>query len=125
MSILLNVVGYENAPWREVLSRELPSFDVLKPHEVDDASCIEYAAVWQHPHNDLHRYPNLKAILNLGAGTDHIDRDPSLQKMASAEGEADVLPANFSQKTADFAPSQTPAAAIPGSVKTSFHLGDQ
>ena len=81
MAILLNVVGYENSPWVGVLRRELPQFEVLEPHEVTDVSAIQYAAVWQHPHNDLQRYPNLKAVLNLGAGTDHIDQDPALEHL--------------------------------------------
>lgn len=83
--------------------------------------------------DDARTHHALAALLeqvgdNQGAAK-HLDRakelDPSLQEMASAEGDAEVLPANFSQKTADFAPSQMPAAAVPGSVKTSFHLGDQ
>ncbi len=82
MAILLNVVGYENAPWVEVLQRELPTFKVLEPHQVEDPAEITYAAIWQHPYNDLQRYPNLKGIMNLGAGADHIDQDPALEHLS-------------------------------------------
>lgn len=80
-SILLNVVGYENAPWRAVLERELPHLTVLELDQVTNPEEIEYAAIWHHPYDDLNRYPNLKAVFNLGAGTDHIDRDPALAQL--------------------------------------------
>lgn len=81
MAILVNVVGYENAPWIEVFRRELPEFSTLEPHQVTDPAEIVYAAIWQHTHNDLQRYQNLRAVLNLGAGTDHIDKDPALERI--------------------------------------------
>jgi glyoxylate/hydroxypyruvate reductase A len=34
--------------------------------------------VWKHPRGILKKYPNLKAILSLGAGVDHIISDPDL-----------------------------------------------
>lgn len=78
MAILLNVVGYENKPWLEVLRRELPDLPVYEPEQVPNPAEILYAAVWHHPHDELQNYPNLKAIFNLGAGADHIDTDPAL-----------------------------------------------
>ena len=81
MAILLNVVEYANAPWVDVFRRELPELEVQEPNQVTDPDIIQYAAVWRHPHNDLQRYRNLRAIFNLGAGTDHIDADPALGEL--------------------------------------------
>ena len=39
---------------------------------------IAYACVWLPPHGLLAGFPNLKAIINLGAGVDHLLADPSL-----------------------------------------------
>ncbi|SMF07477.1 glyoxylate/hydroxypyruvate reductase A [Tistlia consotensis] len=43
-----------------------------------DLSAIDYALVWKPPTGVLKRLPNLKAIFSLGAGIDHIFRDPEL-----------------------------------------------
>jgi glyoxylate/hydroxypyruvate reductase A len=43
-----------------------------------DVNEVEFAVVWKHPRGILKKYPNLKAILSLGAGVDHIISDPDL-----------------------------------------------
>lgn len=78
MAILLNNHGYDNAPWEQALSEYLPGMPVHCYPDIPDPEAIKYAAVWAHPHGDLLNYPNLKAILNLGAGTDHLDAEPKL-----------------------------------------------
>ncbi|KXF81892.1 Rossmann-fold NAD(P)-binding domain-containing protein [Enterovibrio coralii] len=78
MAILLNNVGYGNAPWLRALQALLPDEDVLTPDDDISPEEVEFALVWDHPLGDLHRYPNLKAILLLGAGTEHIDRETCL-----------------------------------------------
>ncbi|NND83226.1 MAG: glyoxylate/hydroxypyruvate reductase A [Gammaproteobacteria bacterium] len=81
MAILLNNMGFENQPWADVFADELPDMPVHVWPEVPDPAQIKYAVVWKHPHGDLRRYPNLQAILLLGAGTDHIDAEPDLPKV--------------------------------------------
>ncbi|WP_051563858.1 2-hydroxyacid dehydrogenase [Enterovibrio calviensis] len=78
MAILLNNVGYGNAPWRNALGELLPDDVVLTPEDAITPDDVEFALVWDHPLGDLNRYPNLKAILLLGAGTEHIDRETYL-----------------------------------------------
>ena len=78
MSVMVNNVGGDNAEWKHALSALLPELSVYAYPEIPDKSQIKYAAVWYHPHNDLLQYPNLKAVLVLGAGTDHIDQAPAL-----------------------------------------------
>jgi glyoxylate/hydroxypyruvate reductase len=66
-------------PWRQALAEELPELEFqLWPDEVSSPDEIDYALVWKPPVGELKRYPNLKAILSLGAGVDHLAADPSL-----------------------------------------------
>ena len=66
--------------WQVELKAELSGIDVRVYPDVGNENEIEYAVVWKHPHGILKRYPNLKAILSLGAGVDHILSDPDLPK---------------------------------------------
>ena len=78
MSILLNNHGSDNEPWRLALSSHLPKMPIHLFPDIPDVDEIHYAVVWDHPKGDLCRYPNLKAVLVLGAGMDHIDADSSI-----------------------------------------------
>ncbi len=78
MSILLNNAPYDNEPWVHYLNEYLPELPVFVFPDIPDVEAIHYAAIWDHPHGDLERYPNLRAVFNLGAGMDLIDAQPSL-----------------------------------------------
>lgn len=78
MAILLNSHGDDNASWIEALSELLPEQEIFEFPNIPGMEDIEYAVIWHHPHGDLLRYPNLKAVLILGAGTDYIDLEPKL-----------------------------------------------
>lgn len=84
MAILLNNQGYDDTAWAERLGELLPEHPLYIFSQLDDnalhtiAPAIEYAVIWNHPAGDLQRYPNLRGILLLGAGTDHIDADNSV-----------------------------------------------
>lgn len=82
MSILLNNQGYDNNTWYQALSDLFPETKVYVFNQVltieNIADEIEYAVIWNHPEGDLQRYPNLKGILLLGAGTEHIDQDSNI-----------------------------------------------
>ena len=78
MSILLNNAPYDNDPWVHYLNEYLPDMPVFVYPDIPDINAVKYAATWDHPHGDLERYPNLRAILHLGAGMDLIDAQPTL-----------------------------------------------
>ncbi len=66
-------------PWRKALREELPDLEFrLWPDEVGAREEIDYALAWKPPAGELRKYPNLKAILSLGAGIDHLAADPEL-----------------------------------------------
>lgn len=81
MSIFVNNSAGESASWVKSLAQQLPDHEVLEFADVKDKSAVEYAVIWHHPHGDLATYPNLKAVLNLGAGTDHLDQDYALPQV--------------------------------------------
>jgi glyoxylate/hydroxypyruvate reductase A len=66
------------ARWRPQLARLMPELEVRIWPEVGNAADIDYALVWRPEPGLLASLPNLKLILSLGAGVDHILCDPQL-----------------------------------------------
>lgn len=66
--------------WRDNLKRELPDLNFyVWPEDQDvDKSSIDYVLVWKPANGVIKQFPNLKAILSLGAGIDGITCDPEL-----------------------------------------------
>jgi len=64
--------------WGEELGKRLPGIELRIWPEIGDRESIDYALVWMPELGLLRSLPNLKAILSLGAGVDHIFRDPDL-----------------------------------------------
>ncbi|MBS0338628.1 MAG: glyoxylate/hydroxypyruvate reductase A [Proteobacteria bacterium] len=56
----------------------MPALDFRVWPEVGDPRDIEAALVWKAPEGELRKFPNLKLIINLGAGVDSIVKDPTL-----------------------------------------------
>lgn len=58
----------------------MPELEVRLWPEIGDPAEIEYALVWRPEAGLLASLPNLKLILSLGAGVDHLLGDPSLPR---------------------------------------------
>jgi glyoxylate/hydroxypyruvate reductase A len=56
----------------------LPSHEIVVLGEPLDRESIRYALSWRHPPGALKDLPNLRLILSLGAGVDHLFADPAL-----------------------------------------------
>jgi glyoxylate/hydroxypyruvate reductase A len=56
----------------------LPSHKILMLDEPFDRESIRYALSWRHPPGACKDLPNLRVILSLGAGVDHLFADPAL-----------------------------------------------
>ena len=82
MTILLNNQGGDNAPWADALRPLLPDLPIVIYPDVADIAAVRYAAVWGHPFGDLKRYPALRGIFSLGAGMEHLLKDPELPDVA-------------------------------------------
>lgn len=78
MAILFSWADGDSAAWRRSFASSLPDLAFRVFPETGNREDIEYALVWMHPVGDLSSYPNLKAIFSIGAGCDHILRDPDL-----------------------------------------------
>ena len=79
MTVLLAMTPESQAPlWRARLQRALPHRRIVTPSEVGERTEIRYAVSWRHAAGALAGLPNLQAIFSLGAGVDHLFRDPLL-----------------------------------------------
>jgi len=67
-------------PWREAFARELPRIPFRAWPDSGSPEDVRYALVWKPPRGFLAQFPNLRAILALGAGVDPIPSDPALPK---------------------------------------------
>jgi glyoxylate/hydroxypyruvate reductase A len=78
-AILVAVDGPQAGDWLDALRDSAKGREVLAwPVSATDSSRVAFACVWLPPRGLLARLPNLKAIINLGAGVDHLLGDPGL-----------------------------------------------
>jgi glyoxylate/hydroxypyruvate reductase A len=70
----------EVATWRDYLLAYDPAIDFRVWPDTGAVEDIDYCLAWKTRPGDLKRYPNLKAIFWLGAGVDHLLKDPDLPR---------------------------------------------
>src|ERR1041384_7280776 len=80
MAILFRSTPAATARWRRLLGELMPQHEIRYWPEIGDKADIEYALVWHPEPGLLASLPNLKLIVGLGAGIDHLLRDPALPK---------------------------------------------
>ena len=80
MAILFRSTPAATARWRPLLGALMPGRDIRFWPEIGDKAEIEYALVWQPDPGLLAGLPKLKLIFGLGAGIDHLLRDPELPR---------------------------------------------
>jgi len=84
-AILVAVDGPQAAEWLDALRLHAKTRELrIWPHAVGNPDDVAYACVWNPPHGLLAGFPNLKAIINLGAGVDHLLADPMLPRVPVA-----------------------------------------
>lgn len=66
--------------WADELARRIPDLEMRLWPELGDRAAIDYALVWMPEKGLLKSLPNLRAVFSLGAGVDHIFRDPDLPR---------------------------------------------
>lgn len=64
--------------WRQELRARIPDLDFRLWPDTGETDDIEIALVWRPPRGALKRFANLRAVISLGAGVDHILSDPEL-----------------------------------------------
>jgi glyoxylate/hydroxypyruvate reductase A len=80
MALLFRSSVDSEARWKPRLARLMPALDVRVWPQIGDPAEINYALVWHPEPGLLASLPNLKLILSLGAGVDHILCDPHLPR---------------------------------------------
>ena len=79
MAIAIVISGWLAGQWRDAMARLAPERDLrLYPDDLGDLADITYALVWKPAPGVLATFPNLRAILSLGAGVDPVLKDPDL-----------------------------------------------
>jgi glyoxylate/hydroxypyruvate reductase A len=78
MSLLILVPEFETTSWMKHIRRQDPRIDLRVWPTVGDPAEIVMALVWNPPQGELTKFPNLRCIASMGAGVDHILRDPQL-----------------------------------------------
>ena len=78
MTLLLAITGWDPAPWLDRFRRLLPERGIVRLEDDFDPAEVVYAAAWKQPPGSLAALPGLKVIFSLGAGIDHLARDPEL-----------------------------------------------
>src|SRR5882724_5246253 len=80
MTLLFYSTVDSAARWRAQLERLTGELDIRVWPEIGDPADIDYALVWRPEPGLLAALPNLKLILSLGAGVDHLLGDPHLPR---------------------------------------------
>jgi glyoxylate/hydroxypyruvate reductase A len=84
-AIVVAVNGPQAAEWPDALRAHAKTRELrIWPHAIGNPDDVAYACVWNSPHGLLAGFPNLKAIINLGAGVDHVLADPTLPRVPVA-----------------------------------------
>jgi glyoxylate/hydroxypyruvate reductase A len=84
-AILVAVDGPQAGEWMDALRANAKGHELrIWPQATENPDDVAYACVWNPPHGLLAGFPNLKAIINLGAGVDHLLADPLLPRVPVA-----------------------------------------
>ncbi len=80
MPLVLRVGPAREQWWLKHMQSLLPEIDCRLWDDPGDVDEIDIAVVWKPPAGGLKRFPNLRAIVSIGAGIDHVLADPELPK---------------------------------------------
>ncbi|NKB56151.1 MAG: glyoxylate/hydroxypyruvate reductase A [Alphaproteobacteria bacterium] len=78
MTLIIKPDLEHDRPWRDVLQEMLPERTCRDWDAPGDLGEVEYAFVWNPPPGALRTFSNLKCIFSIGAGVDHLLKDPDL-----------------------------------------------
>ena len=77
MAVLLSTKAHTMQEWKRALLKVDQALDIRLFPDAGDPAEIEAAVVWTaHDMAELRRYPNLRLIVSMGAGVDHLFRPP-------------------------------------------------
>ncbi len=80
MALIIRVGPARQAWWLDHIRSLLPEIDCRSWDDPGNPDEIEIAVVWKPPAGGLKRFPNLRVIISIGAGIDHVLADPELPR---------------------------------------------
>ncbi|REL25078.1 glyoxylate/hydroxypyruvate reductase A [Rhodohalobacter sp. SW132] len=80
MSILLISKTRNMEPFRDALLNHDNNLDVEIWPDIKSKDRVNFAVAWNQPKEQFSSYPNLQVVSSLGAGADHLLKDPSIPK---------------------------------------------
>lgn len=80
MAILFYSLSDSQPDWTGAIAKVMPDEELRVWPDIGPQDEIEFAIVWKPPPGLLASLPNLKGILSLGAGIDHLVSDPELPR---------------------------------------------
>ena len=95
-AILLAATGWDTTLWSRLFSQGSGRKVFIDPDGRDDES-VHYAIVWKQPPGSLKNLKNLKVIFSLGAGVDHVFRDPDVPDLPIVRVVSDDLTNRMSE----------------------------
>ncbi|WP_282608474.1 glyoxylate/hydroxypyruvate reductase A [Pelagibius sp. Alg239-R121] len=79
MTVAIYLPSQDNTDWWvKLMQGLLPGWDIVSMDAVTDPAAVHYAVVWRPRTGDIARFSNLKAIVSVGAGIDHVLADAEL-----------------------------------------------
>ncbi|GAA4437510.1 glyoxylate/hydroxypyruvate reductase A [Pontibacter saemangeumensis] len=82
MSIMIITQRKEIAPWVKALQERRPALEIRVYPDGGNYDDVTFALAWNHPLGAFREFRNLKCIASMGAGVDHIMKDPDLPEDA-------------------------------------------
>lgn len=80
MTLLFYSLSDSQPDWTSAIAKVMPGESLRIWPDMGSPEDIEFAIVWKPPPGLLASLPNLKGILSLGAGIDHLVSDPQLPR---------------------------------------------
>jgi glyoxylate/hydroxypyruvate reductase A len=79
MAIAFVISGWRAEVWKNAMAMLAPGRDLrLYPDALGERADVRYALAWKPAPGVLATFPNLEGVFSLGAGVDHILKDPGL-----------------------------------------------
>lgn len=80
MALLFISAVEDPEPYRREFARRLPGDEFRVWPDAGRREDVDFLLVWRPARGSMKGFPNLKAILNLGAGIDYVLKDPDLPR---------------------------------------------
>jgi glyoxylate/hydroxypyruvate reductase len=78
MSVVIIAPTRRTDHWKASFEKLYPNETLYTWPDVADPESVECALCWYHPEGSLLEFPNLKLVSSMGAGVDHLLKDPKL-----------------------------------------------